>query len=276
MALTRRNPAAPFEPGPDAAAAAAPASAPAEAQASAPAAAAPAAAPTPAPAPAPAAAAPAATGLVVKQPTAGALAMPTNSAVAKIAEAKGVISALKDALRVDWDTLTRLKFNTGAIKSADGKTNFGEWIEFDLLSFQDNWMISPGKDTDEARELVRYSDDGVHIKGSGELCSDYIAELKKLGYENARLSQRLVLVASLINCDKDAQVEEDALFQIDAPPTTRSNFERYTNQAAFDMAKGKVQPADICRIRAAVQGETQKRSNKDYSTLVFSRIAAAA
>lgn len=202
--------------------------------------------------------------------------MPTNGAVAKIAEAKGVIAGLKDALRVDWDTLQRLKFNTGSIKSADGKTNFGEWVEFELLSFQDNWMISPGKDTDEARELARYSDDGVHVKGSGELCSEYITELKKLGYDTARLSQRLVLVASLIDCDKDAQVEEDALFQIDAPPTTRSNFERYTNQAAFDMAKGKVQPADVCRIRATVQGETQKRGNKDYSTLVFSRIAAKA
>jgi hypothetical protein len=244
------------------------ASAPAEAQASAPA---PAAAPAAAPA---SAAAPAASSLVAK-PTSTGLVMPTNSAVARIAEVKAAISSIKDALRVDWDTLVRLKFNSGKIKTADGKRTFGDWIDFELLSYQDNWMISPGKDTDEARDLARYSDDGVHVKGSGELCSEYIANLKKLDYPDARLSQRMVLVVSLLDCDKDADVDEGELFQIDVPPTTRSNFERYTNQSAFDVAKERMMLDQLRFIRATCSAETQKKANKDYTALVFTRTPAA-
>lgn len=270
MALRRTTTAPAYEAGPDAnppapAAAATPAAPPAEA-------AAPAAAPAPAPAPAPAETPQAA---VPALRNTNAVALPANKMVTAIGESRAQFEGMKDALRVDWDTLKRIKFNTGQLVTADG-AKLGDWIEFELLSYQDNWLISPGGDTDEARDLARYSDDGVHVKGTGELCKDYIEKLKTLNYPDARMSQRTVLVASLLDCDKDATVGEGELFQIDAPPTTRQRFETYKNQAAFDMAKGRATLEQCQKIRASIVSLTQKGSNKDYAALEFKRMGATA
>lgn len=203
--------------------------------------------------------------------------MATTSAMGTaIAEARRGFESLKDALRVEWDTLTRVKFNTGQLIGDDGKLKFGEWIDFELLSFQDNWQISPGADTKEASELARYSDDGVYIKGTAQTCVDYIKELNGLGYTNARLSKRLVLVLSVLDCEKDVDMEEGKLCQIDAPPTTLTRFEQYKNQCALDMAKGRADFAACIRIRATTGTEHQKRANKDYVALTFTRMPAAA
>lgn len=272
MAL-RRAAAATFEPGPDAPPPGDAAAAQAPAPAAAPAAAAPAPAPAPAPTPAaaPAPAATPGTGLTNTNPRAGALATPASSIVSAINQARAQVESYKDALPVNWDTLKRIKFNTGQMVTADG-VKLGEWIDFELLSYQDNWLISPGADTDEARDLARYSDDGVHVKDSGELCSDYIARLKTMNYPEARMSKRLVLVLSLIDCDKDATVGEGDLFQIDAPPTTKQRFETYQNQAAFNIAKQKATLEQVGRIRASIVGLTQKGTNKDYSALEFKQL----
>lgn len=203
------------------------------------------------------------------------VSMPSNQ-VAMINAGRQYMDSLKDALRVDWDTLTRIKANQGRLATADGKIVFGEWLEFELLSYQDNWLISPGKDTDEARDLARYSDDGVHLKDSHETCEEYIQRLKEMDYPDARMSKRVILVASLTDCDKDVSVEDGMLFQIDMPPTSRAAFERYKNQQAFDIAKRKIEPHQAAFIRATASVEKQRGNEKnEYTALNFSRRALA-
>lgn len=264
MALVKRNPAAAFEQPPVDNAAAQPAAAATPAQ--------PAATPVQ---PAATAAAPAVTNTQVAAPKPAALpVLAPNTQVAAITNARAAMDSLKDALRVDWDTLTRLKANQGRLASADGKLVFGEHVTFELLSYQDNWLISPGKDTDEARDLARYSDDGIHVKGTGETCVAYIERLKSLDYPDARMSKRVILVASLLDCEKDVTIDDGMLFQIDLPPTSRAAFERYKNQAAFDLAKGKIQPQDIVRIKATATVQQQKGNPKnEYTELTFTRAA---
>lgn len=277
MALVKRNPAAGFEQ-PKTEAAPAATNAPAAQPAAAAPAPAPAAQPaTPAPAPA-AQPAPVTNHQVATAPAPAAapLVLAPNTQVAAITNARAAMDSLKDALRVDWDTLVRLKANQGRLASADGKLVFGEFVIFELLSYQDNWLISPGKDTDEARDLARYSDDGIHVKDTGETCTAYIERLKGLDYPDARMSKRVILVASLVDCEKDVTIDDGMLFQIDLPPTSRAAFERYKNQAAFDLAKGKIQPSDVVRIKATATIQQQKGNPKnEYTELSFSRAPAA-
>lgn len=273
MALIKRNPNANFEQP----------TAPAQAPAPEPTTAAPAATESPfkddapAPAPAPASAPAPAAAVVVAAPKAGALALPSSGLAAQIAQAAQAFDSLKDALRVNWDTLTQLKTAQGRIATRDGKTVFGEWVEFELVSYQDNWLISPGGDTDEAKELARYSDDGKTVKDTGELCTEYINRLKGLGYKDAKMSQRLVLVASLTNCDKTVTIDEGMLFQIDLAPTSMAAFNRYKNQVAFDAAKGRVSLASATQIRATAEVAQQRGGSKnEYTVLKFTTAKAAA
>ena len=252
MALTRRNPAASFEaPKTDAAVAATPAADTAQA-------AAPVAAPAPAAATAPAATPPAAP-LVIQ--------VPKSLVVQNMQAGHGFMDSLKDALRVDWDTLNRLKASQGRI--AFGDVNLGEWIEFSLLSWQDNWLVSPGKDTDEAKSLAKYSDDGKTIKDTGEDINVYLQRLKDMDYPNCRLGKRCVLAFELIDCDKDAAVDEGMLFQSDLAPTSRAAFERYRIQSALDIGKSRATGDEVIRIRATAT--IKKNGKNEYTQLDFVR-----
>lgn len=266
MALTRRNPAASFEkpadpttPAPAAAATAAPET---QAAASAPAAAAPAPAPTPAAAPA-----------APSQATALVAQVPRSLAVANLQAGHQFMDSLKDALRVEWDTLTRMKANQGRI-SAD-KINFGEWVELQLLSWQDNWLVSPGSDADEAKAFAKYSDDGKVIKDTGEDINVYLKRLQDLGYKDARVGKRCVLAFELLDCEKDAEVDVGTLFQTDLAPTSRASFERYRIQAALDIGKGRATGDDVICIRATATVKTGGGGSKEYTMLEFSRVKKA-
>lgn len=280
MALTKRNPAAQFEPAP---AAAQPAATPAAAPAPAPAA----QAQTPAPAPAPAADHTHPPALPIVTPPQHALAttpsaMPIvvkpNLAALAIAEGMKVTESLKDALHVDWDTFPRMKATQGRITASVGgaKIDFGKWFDFELLSYQDNWLVSPGGDTDEAKALAKYSDDGKTLKDTGQNIVEYVEQLKGMGYENARVGQRMVMLVSLLDCEGDATVSEGQLFQIDMPPTSRAAFEQYRKQSAFDISKGRLSSdAWASKVRALCNVETQKgKSQNEYTVLGFSRAPA--
>jgi hypothetical protein len=194
-----------------------------------------------------------------------------NPIINAIGEGRAVFDGLKDALRVQWDTLDALKVVQGRISTKDDKIVLGEWMEFEALSTQENWLLSPGSDTDEARTLARYSDDGVMLKDGSQTCAEYLTHLKEMGYKDAKRVERLVLVISLTNCDKNIEIEDGKLFQVDMPPTSRQAFDRYKNQTAFDIAKKRFPIEEVFFMRATCSVETQRGSNKQYTMLNFSR-----
>lgn len=261
MALTKR-PAAQFE--------AAPATV-AEPVVAAPAAvAAPVAAPVQAPAPAPAPA-------LIPNPAGLAVVIKPSTAAVAIAEGMRATEAFKDALRVEWNDCPRMKTGQGRITALIGgvKTEFGKWVDFELQSYQDNWLISPGGDTDEAKSLAKYSDDGKTVKETGQSIPEYIKELNVMGYKEARLAQRMVALVSLLDCEGNASVPEGQLFQIDMAPTTRSAFEQFRKQSAFDISKGRLTADNwASNVRATASIQTQTGKTNEYTVLGFTRTPA--
>lgn len=195
--------------------------------------------------------------------------VPRSTAVASMQAGHQFMDSLKDALRVDWDTLNRIKATQGRITW--DKVILGEWFEFSLMSWQDNWLVSPGSDSDEAKQFAKYSDDGKVIKDTGEDIQEYMQRLKDLGYNEARLGKRCVLAMELLDCDKDVDsVDEGMLFQTDLAPTSRASFERYRVQSALDIGRGRATGDEVVRIRATAVVK-QGAANKEFTQLEFSR-----
>jgi hypothetical protein len=149
-----------------------------------------------------------------------------------------VIEAAKNAYRVDWDTLDRVQANNGKfLDVGKQKANMGETIQLRLLSWQDLWQISPGVSGAEAAEYVRYSDDGK-ITNKGEDCIEFLNMLKnELGYKNAKLTQRVVIVGILEGTEKDSRLQGE-MVQIDLSNTSKKEFDKYRLGCAYKVGKG--------------------------------------
>lgn len=277
MTLLRRNTAAKPEGDPAASGAATP-SAPSPATDNSAA-----AASTPAvqPGPSPAVATPAASAVTALAPTSASVlpALRQSDAVARMTEAGKLIDGMRNLLTVDWNTLTRLKSNQGRTVIDNGhSTDLGKWFEFELLSFQDNYLVSPGSDSDDAKKLAKYSDDGVNLKDDPRTVQEYLDFLNESGYPRAKLQKRIVLVASMLDCanDVDAALVDGLLFQIDLPPMSKMEWEKYSRQIQFDLAKGRVTLDQAIRIRATCTIEKQRSGqNKEYTKVNFSRALVA-
>ncbi|WP_454735433.1 hypothetical protein [Cupriavidus necator] len=174
---------------------------------------------------------------------AGALAAPAQ----RIAP---VLTDLKDAVRVDWDTLERLVAGTGTIDNGDGKS-VGTWIKMTLMSFQDTYEVVPGDQSDEAKKLVRYSEDGVNLRESGTTVNQYLDELREQGYDKAALKHKNILVGILDETEKPSDLVGEVI-QISLSPQSRKTFERYrlTRTAKVNMGRATAEGSEVIKITA--------------------------
>lgn len=176
--------------------------------------------------------------LAVPTATLPALAVPTANAVAVRRESVNPFESIKGAYHVDFNTLTNLQVTNGNFMDKEGSRPLGDSIVLALMSFQDNYVISPGVDGEQAKKLVKYSDDGIVTK-DGLNAADYLHELKTIGgYSKARMDKRVVLVGALVNAGKLPEMT-DTLVQIDLPPSSKALFDRYQIQTAYDVRMNK-------------------------------------
>ncbi len=220
------------------------------------AAAAPAAAPAPAATPAPA---PASTSTAVAAaPAAGAVVESSNVSM------MNHIETFKNRYKVEWNTLIRLQANNGQFINKDAKNaSLGDVIQMQLLSYQDSWQVSPGSDAAEAKELVRYSDDG-ETTTKGENIQEHIRKCHELGYTKAKLDFRVMLVGVLLATTKDGGKAINELVQIDLSATSRSEFDRYRLGTAFKIGRGMLtkQAAEIMTMTAEIASGKDKTWTK--------------
>ena len=174
---------------------------------------------------------------------------------------------MKNAYTVDYNTLAQLLASNGNFMTKEDNILLGDTVVLQLMSFQDNWVVSPGADTDEARKLVRYSNDGINTK-DGEDIAQYISDLKAAGYNKAYLSKRVILVGALLDAGKAPQLNE-TLMQIDLAPTSKSLYERHVIQSAFDVGRGKKTAEQVSKIRMTAK-VTKNSASQIYTQVAFS------
>lgn len=197
-----------------------------------------------------------------------AVAVQAARPVAVVRTPVNPFSELKDAYKVDYNTLDALMASNGNFLMKEDAQELGNTITLQLMSYQQSFVVSPAVDTDAAKKLVKYSDDGVYTK-DGLNINDYLQELKGAGYSNAYKSERVVLVGALIDPGK-LPAMRDRLVQLDLAPTSKTLYDRYTIQAAFDIGRGKTTLEESRNLRLTAK-VTKNANNKIYTLVQFAQ-----
>lgn len=195
-----------------------------------------------------------------------------TKAAGQVAVAKALIDplkALENAFPVEYDTLRNLLVTNGNVMDKDTSKPLGDIIGLELLSYQSQWVVSPGVDGDEAKEHVRYSDDGVTTT-QGEDCNEYLQSLKSSGFPEAKKSERVVIVGSVFEPGKLKDLK-DSLVQINLPPTSKAAFQRYRLDQAFQVGKGKIDAEGAERIK--IECSLVTKGKMTWTVATFTRWA---
>ena len=179
----------------------------------------------------------------------------------------GVLSVLKDAMHVEWDTVPRILATNGGFQFKESGEKLGDEIKLELHSYQTHWVCGPN-DTSADFDLVKYSEDGT-LARDGTNLHQHLQSLKSEGWVKASIQERYVIVGELVaTSGKNPSAELETLVQIDLPPTGVSSFKNYMTQSSYRIGKGKktVDEARLLTLKAVV---AQNKAKQDYTKVVF-------
>lgn len=207
------------------------------------------------------------TAVAVAKPS--ALARPTAANIKLV----NIMSDAQDAFRVEFDSLPGVKASQGQFMFKDTNEKLGDHIDIELISFQGSWVASPNDKAADV-ELVKYSDDGKVSKDGVDMHA-HVADLKEMGYKNARLTQRCILVGELLAVAGKGSDRVGELVQIDLPDTGRKSFETYCLQASYAVGKGRKTAEQVKFLRLTGEVTTTK-DKEDYTKVVIATMPVAA
>lgn len=161
------------------------------------------------------------------------------------------ISKLKDAIPVEYNTLSQLQAQQGNFFEKETKTPMGDWMIAEVMSWQDNWVVSPA-DEKAPKEIVKYSNDGVNCT-DGTLVSDALMDLRRAGWVKAKLAQRATLVLAVMDCAKDKDKFVGTLMQCDLAPTSRTQWQRFSANTAFGLKLNKFRAEQVTKVRLSTR-----------------------
>lgn len=197
-----------------------------------------------------------------------AVATASNQAVATYKKMTTILSELKNALpSVDWGVLPRLVGSSGRLRDGE-KQGYGEWVDLTLLSYKDYWVATPGDDGAEAKEYVRYSDDGVTLNEDGRSIEQYLEYLRSLGYTKAAKKEYTSLVGILEGAEKfekDAKDNLGAMVEVSLSPMSRKSWQAYQLQRSVQVARGTKPAEGSDRIRVSARAES--KGDRDFTLL---------
>ena len=193
-----------------------------------------------------------------------AVAVAKPAALAAFSPAANTIGALKDAFKVSYDTLTNLIASNGNICYRENKKPVGDSVTFELMSWQDSWVVTHSDDK-APKELIRYSDDGITCS-DGTSVQEHLEELRSMGYARSKVNQRAVVVGSVISATRAPELT-DELVQFDLAPQSRSAFQRYMATAMNKQRLGKATPEQVTKVRATAV--IAVANGKDFTKLEF-------
>ena len=194
-------------------------------------------------------------------------AVASKPAAAAVPSVRGQLSALshlKNALRVDYNTLAQITAQQGNMVEREGKVNMGDTGLFDLISYQDSWVVAPGDDK-APTETLRFSEDGITCS-DGTPVQEHLDFLKHNGYPMAAIRQRTVVVAAVVSAAKTDKFNGE-LMQFDLSPLSRVQFDRFRANAAYAVEIGKYTAEQVKHVK--VSAELATKGNNSFTLLKF-------
>lgn len=189
---------------------------------------------------------------------------------AEVAVARAPINAralevFKDAMPVEYNTLEQIIATQGNFQERESKSNLGDTIVFELLSYQASFVVSP-EDDDAPDEVVRYSMDG-EVCSDGTMVQEHLEWLQNNGYPAAKLKERVVVVLALESAAKTDKFN-GTLMQLDLSPASRTMWNRFMANAAYGLKIGKYSEESVKRIKAETS-VAQGKGNVTYTKVSF-------
>ena len=177
--------------------------------------------------------------------------------------------AIKNALHVNFDELQHIKVVSGNVQYRKGNRIMGESIVLELISFQDQFVMSPSakKDDKEAINYLKFSDDGVHVKGTNELLTDWRERAIEAGYTDSKIVPRVILVGAVVDGGKCPDLVNE-LVQLDLAPRSVSNFKTYQVNTAFRLGRGLI-PSDVNPLLIRIKAVPQTKNGNDWTDAEF-------
>lgn len=216
--------------------------------------------------------------------TADAIATPQAKAQATTAIAKAKGTALASPLgakyhaafqefegQLDVDTVRALGVGSFPKLVADragfelgegkAKQEFGDWVEFEMFSWNRRTVVTPGVDGEDAKALLRTSYDGETLENDARSAKDYLAFLKEEGYTRAAIKGYIDTWGFIVNSEKEGAVAEEdrEMVQIQLSPTSVKSFTALQVSTGIKMGLSGFAPGN--RLRATID-RREFESNK--------------
>lgn len=208
------------------------------------------------------------TATAAEQTTSTAVASkPVTTAIAIAKPDFSAMTVFKNAVPVEYNTLDQIIANAGNFMTREAKKPLGDTVVFELLSYQDSFVVSP-EDDDAPDDLVRYSNDG-------EVCSDgtsvaaHLEHLRSNGYPKARLKPRVVVVGAIESFLKSEE-HNGTIMQFDLSPASKVQWDRFLLNTGYGLKTGRVDASKVNRIKAEAVATT---AGPNVYTLVKFKLA---
>lgn len=177
---------------------------------------------------------------------------------------------MENAIKVDYNTLTNIMVTNGNVQNKDNKQLMGDSCVLELISIQKHWVMSPGGESKdkESLEFLKFSDDGIHVRGTGQLMTEAQELAVAAGYKKARINERRILVGMMVDAGKLASTMNGELVQMDLAPRSMANFHRHRVSTTFRIGKNlqTAEGAEIVKIGCDVKSE----NGNNWTDAIFS------
>ena len=218
------------------------------------------------PAAAPAATKPADTQPAAAQPVASTevAAKPANTALGTPINLHA-LDSLKNMMKVEYNTLSQLIASNGNVLDRETKTVLGDTVVFELLSWQDSFVVSP-EDDSAPDDVVKYSQDGITCSDDEATpVAEALAQMKE-AWPKARVKQRVVVVGAVETATK-TEAFNGTLVQFDLSPASRTQWLRFMANAAYGLAIKKYDEAQVKRVK--LETKLQSKGTDTYTLATF-------
>ena len=196
-----------------------------------------------------------------------AVATQQGGALGAVRTMANPLGDLKNALTVDYNTLEQVIATNGNFMLRENDKVLGDEVLFEVLSHQDSWVVSP-EDQKAPIEVVKFSNDGL-VCTDGTAVAEHLIFLRTNGYPRAKLKQRAVVVGALMKTSKPVDMVEGTLVQFDLSPASRTQWDRFTANTAFQVKMGKFKSDQVTKVRAT----TEIAKGPDNSTYTLAKFA---
>lgn len=196
-----------------------------------------------------------------------AIAKAATTGLARQGKLETLFSEHRNAIPpMEFGTLPRLVGTNGNVQDRGEGKLLGESVVIELVSWNEEFVVSPGSDKEEAKALVRYSLDGKTIDATGESVASYLEKLRTVeGYSDASI-KRYVQLIGIVESTAKASELVGQMVQVSLSPQSAKLFDGYRMQ---ESVKLRLRPELKEQIdnRLKVTAEVKQQGSNTFTLL---------